>query len=80
MNKRNLTKIGARASARFNVGMPIDFQLAFGHRKLKRRESHAPFISLVADRREQPFQIPVKFFNPTITPVKVSVANQPPKS
>jgi len=80
MNKRNFAEIGARASTRFNVGMPIDFRLVFGHRKLKRRERHTPFISLVTDRREQPFQIPVKFFNPTITPVKVSTANQPPKS
>jgi len=80
MNKRHLAEIGARASTRFNVGIPIDFRLAFGHRKLKRRERHAPFSSLVADRREHPFQIPVNFFNPTITPVKVSAANQPPKS
>jgi hypothetical protein len=80
MNKRNLAEIGARASTRFNVGMSIDFRLAFGHRKLTRREHHAPFISFGADRRDQPFQIPVKFFNPTIIPVKMSAANQPPKS
>jgi len=80
MNKRNLAEIGARASARFNVGMPIDFRLAFCHRKLKRRERRAPLLSLVADRREQPFQIPVRFSNPTITPVNVSAANQQSKS
>src|SRR5882724_12002600 len=33
---------GARASARFNVGQPVDFWPAFDHRKLKRRERRAP--------------------------------------
>jgi hypothetical protein len=80
MNNCRLTEIGARASARFDVVVPINFRLTFGHRKLKRREHRAPFISLVADRREQSFQIPVKFFEPTIAPVKVSAANQPLKS
>jgi hypothetical protein len=79
MNKTYPAEIGARASTHFNVGMPIDFRLAFGHRNLKRRERRAPFTRLVANRREQPFQIPVRFFNPTITPVKVSAANQSPK-
>jgi hypothetical protein len=66
MNNSRLTKIRARASARFDVVAPIDFRLTIGQQKL--------------NRREQPFQIPVKFFEPTISPVKVSVTNPPPKS
>lgn len=66
MNRSSLTKIGARASARFNIGTRFGFQSAAGYRKLK--------------RSEQSFQIPVKFFEPTIAPVEVSAANQPPKS
>jgi hypothetical protein len=66
MNRNNLTKIGTRTSARCNTEARFVFQLAVSHRMLK--------------RREKPFQIPVKFFEPTIAPVKVSAANQPPKS
>jgi len=66
MNNSRLTKIGARASARFNIGTRFGFQFAAGHRMLK--------------RRDRQFQIPVKFLEPTIAPVKVSAANQPPKS
>jgi hypothetical protein len=66
MNRSSLTKFGAPASARFNLGTRFGFHFAAGHRMLKRR-----------GRR---YQIPVKFFEPTIASVKVSVANQPPKS
>jgi hypothetical protein len=41
---RHLINTGGRASARFNVGKPVDFRLEFDRRKLKRRERCAPFV------------------------------------
>jgi hypothetical protein len=39
-------KTGARASARFNAGKPIDFRPMFGNRKLKRRKRRSDNLSL----------------------------------
>src|SRR6266545_6999182 len=43
MARSHLINTGARASARFNVGEPVDFRPVFGNGKLKRRERRAPF-------------------------------------
>src|SRR6266498_3270938 len=43
VSRSHLINTGARASARFNVGEPVDFWPLFGNGKLKRRERRAPF-------------------------------------
>ncbi len=41
--ERHLINTGAWASARFNVGRPVDSRPVFANGKLKRRERRAPF-------------------------------------